>query len=208
MKFLTVFLAVTLAAAAVPTWDLHAAQEFNSSSVANKSVLLLSPILAFEKLQDESPLDPARFDSAVLGQRLSSAGEEYLRSKGFIVVDSLNAPTEATTSIAKLQPIAGKLARGSLTAESRKILAEAANGLGSSLILAQYLRVRVGAKGYYGPSMGGQISPGQSETLLASALIDPARGEVAWKNEVLVRKILKPESKDMDVALSALYREH
>jgi hypothetical protein len=50
------------------------------------------------------------------------------------------------------------------------------------------------------------MSPGQSETLLAVALIDPAKGTVIWKNELLVRKVLKPDSEELQKALLELYR--
>ncbi len=63
----------------------------------------------------------------------------------------------------------------------------------------------MGAKGYYGPSLGGAMWPGQSETLLAVALIDPANGTVVWKNELLVRKVLKPGSEELEKALLELY---
>ena len=205
MELLLRTFVATLTIAIVPITPASPTQETATTGVSEKSVLLLTPRLVFEKLQDESPLDPDKFGSTALGEQLTVAGEHYLHSKGFGINVAATTLPEAATSIEKLQPMTGRLARGSLTPELRTTLAEVANRVGPSLILAQYLRVRVGVKGYYGPSLAGAMSPGQSETLLAVALIDPAKGMVVWKNELLARKVLKPGSEELEKALSVLY---
>ena len=182
-------------------------QEIVATDSNDKRVLLVAPCLVFEKLRDESPLDPAKFSGAALGQELSAAGEEYLRSKGFGVLLAASVPPAAATLIETLQPMACRLARGFLTADSRTTLTDLARQEGPALIFAQYLRVRLGGSGYWGPSLSGQIAPGQVETLLAAAFIDPVGGTIVWKNEVLVRKILRPGSKDLEKARSALYKK-
>ncbi len=175
-----------------------------TAGTTERNALILAPSLIFEKLQDESPLDPAKFGAAALEKRLSAAANECLLSKGFNILAATNFPPEVATLIGKLQPMAGRAARGSLTAGSRAALADLASGLGPALILAQYLRVRVGGKWSWDP-LYGDIRSSQMETLLAAALIDPANGTVVWKNEILARKVLSPDSKDLKDALSALY---
>ncbi len=203
-RLLHTFVAV-VAIAIVPMAPAGPPQDRAATAGSEKSVLLLPPCLVFEKLQDESPLDPAKFGSTDLGQQLTVAGKRYLRSKGFEINVAATTLPDVATLVEKLQPMSGRLARGSLTLELRTMLAEIAKRVGPSLILAQYLRVRVGAKGYYGPSLSGAMWPGQSETLLAVALIDPAKGMVVWKSEFLVRKVLKSDSEELAKALSTLY---
>jgi hypothetical protein len=184
--------------------SIATAQQVPTSGTAERNALVLAPNLVFEKLQDESPLDPARFGGATLEKQLSEAGGQYLRSKGFSILAAANYSTETARLIGKLQPMAGRIARGSMTADAGAVLADAANGLGKAFILAQYMRVRVGSKGSWNP-ISGAITSGQVETMLAAALIDPAEGAIVWKNEILVRKVLLPDSKNLAEALSALY---
>lgn len=181
------------------------AQRSGSSGTKDAAVVLLVPELVFEKLRDESRLDPAKFGNADLARELSTAGQQYLRAKGFKITPPASIAPGAATCIAKLQPMAGRLARGSLTTELRAMLADLARQQGSVLIFAQFLRVRVGAKATYIEPISGQIRSGESQTVLATALIDPMAGTVVWKNEILVRKILRPDSKDFERSLSALY---
>jgi hypothetical protein len=179
------------------------AQEKPTAGTTERRVLLLAPYLAFEKLQDESALDPGKFGDAALGNELSAAVSLNLRSNGFEILAATNLPAEADTLVGKLQPVAGRVARGSISGDSQVVLTDLTNKLGSAWILAQYLRVRVGGKGWWNP-INGAIASGQSETLLAAALIRPEGGTVYWKNEILVRKVLTPGSKDLKNALSAL----
>lgn len=135
---------------------------------------------------------------------MSAAADQYLHSKGFDVLAATNLPPGVDALIAKLQPMAGRVARGSMTEGSQAALADLGGRLGSASMLAQYLRVRVGGKGSLNP-IDGAITSGQRETLLAAALIRPAAGTVVWKHEVLIRKVLSPGSKELKEALGALY---
>ncbi len=146
-RFLRIFVA-TLAIAIVPTAPATPTQGSATTGVNERSVLLLTPCLVFEKLKDESPLDPVKFGGTALGEQITIAGESNLRSKGFGINVAVTIPPLAAISIEKLQSMTGRLARGSLNPELRTTLGEVANRFSGALILAQYLRVRVGAKGY------------------------------------------------------------
>ncbi len=171
-----------------------------------RSVVVLPPSLAFEKLLDETPLDPAKFGGPELAKQLMDAGEQNLRSKGLEILDPADYSPRMASSVEKLIPMTGQIARGSLTETSQGAMSElAGSGQGPMLVFTQFLRIRVGSKSGYWNPVSGAIGSGQVETVLAATLIDPANGTIVWKNEVFVRKILAPGSKDLAEALSALY---
>ena len=175
--------------------------------MVKSKVALFAPCLVFEKLQNEAPLDPAKFQADALAQRLSVAGQEYLRTKNYETMPVADyKEEEAAALIAKLKPSACRIARGSLTTEARSNMAEFASHAGPVLLFAEFLRIRTGDKAYWSPITGG-LGPSQSETLMTAALIDPNSGTVVWKNEILVRKVVKPDSKDneLDKALALLF---
>jgi len=171
---------------------------------APKRVLLLVPCMDFELLKSEAPLDPKKFDGTALAEEMASAAEHFLRSQGLVIVAEDGLPRESVESIQMVQREAGRLARGFRIEELRPALAKLADRLGARLLLAQYLRVRVGSKGYWEP-LSGAIGPGQSETLLVASLIDPAAGQVVWSNKLLVRKVLRPRSPDMERSMASLF---
>lgn len=178
-----------------------------TSDVAKTKVVFFAPCLIFEKLQNESPLDPAKFQVEALVQRLSAAGEEYLRSKDYQVVPADEyKEAETTALIAKLKLSACRIARGSVTTEARANMAEFAGHTGPVLLFAELLRIRTGDKAYWSP-LTGSLGASQSETLMTAALVDPSSGTVVWKNEILIRKVVKPDSKDneLDKTLGLLF---
>ncbi len=180
------------------------AQEPAPSAAGARKVLILGPELAFEKIQDQSPLDPEQFGGANAERQLAVAADRVLRSKGFSIVVPEKLPIDAAELESKLRPLTGRLGRASLAADSQASLAEIAQHLDGALIFAQYFRARIGAKGWYSP-ISGELRSGQNQTLVAAALIDPASGTVVWKNEVLVRKILSANPVDLEKAMTTLY---
>lgn len=182
------------------------AQGATALDAPKRSVVVLPPSLAFEKLQDETPLDPAKFGGPELAKQLMEAGEQNLRSKGFGILASADYHPQTASSVEKLIPMTGRIARGSLTESTHAAMAElAGSGQGPVLLFAQFLRIRVGSKSGYWNPVSGAIGSGQVETVLAAALVDPTNGTIVWKNEILVRKILAPGSRDLTEAMSALY---
>jgi hypothetical protein len=182
------------------------AQSAATTDAPKRSVIVLQPSLVFERLQDESPLDPAKFGGPELARQLIEAGEQNLRNKGFGILAAADYTPQTAISVGKLTPMTGRIARGSLTEASRATMADLAGaGQRPMLLFAQFLRIRVGSKSGYWNPVSGAIGSSQLETVLAAALVDPANGTIAWKNEVLVRKILAPGSKDLTEALSTLY---
>jgi hypothetical protein len=195
---------VVLAVAVIPIVAM--AQGSATNDAPKPRVVVLPPSLVFEKLQDESPLDAAKFGGPELAKQLMEAGEQNLRNKGLGILASTDYLPQTADSVGKLIPMTGRIARGSLTEASRAAMADlAGSGQGPTLLFAQFLRIRVGSKNGYWNPINGAIGSGQLETVLAAALVDPANGTIVWKNEVLVRKILAPGSRDLTEALSALY---
>src|SRR5580658_2772503 len=115
------------------------AQDSSQPKPNSRSVLILPPSLVFEKLQDETPLDAAKFGSTGLAKDLSDFGDKRLRLKGLSVVRIEELPPGLAAVCGKLGPPTGQLARGSLTTDARSTLGLFANSKGPDLLLAQYL---------------------------------------------------------------------
>lgn len=194
------------AAASPPPAAQQSAVKPGATDNTSRRVLLLSPCIKFESLQDETPLDSARFDSKSLTQQMTKTAEQRLQAEGFKVISLDTSFQEASISSGKISRESCIVARDYKGKESIPALAELSQQVHSDLILALYLRVRVGGKGVWETAVvSGGFTPGQSETFLAAALVDPAKDEANWKNQVLERKILKPESDSMKRALDALF---
>ena len=72
-------------------------------------------------------------------------------------------------------------------------------------ILAVYLKVKVGAGGYWNPYTG-QIASGTSYARLKAVLIETEKGKALWKNEVQLREIPKPDDPDFRQAINLLFQ--
>jgi hypothetical protein len=154
----------------------------------NTRILILQPLLRFEEIQTEIVRSESEYDALFKAQLLLGAKKE-LETKAYEVAEAVDPAFE------QLHALSYRLARGIVPEEAKGILNSIASPDENSVVLAQYLRVKVGPGGFWN-SYTGEIHSTMSTMLLDVALISCRDGQILWTNEVLLRNLVAPESKE------------
>jgi hypothetical protein len=169
-------------------------------------VIILDPLLRFEDIRNESvpPAYAGANDS--FESRLLYAARNEVESRKLSVVKPETLSQLAAADLCKqLQTMSSRLARGNINDEAREILNRLAAINDRHVVLAQFMKVKLGP-GRSWNSYSGAITSAMNSTLLQAALVSCKTGQVLWKNEVLVRKAMRSDSPEFVKALGLLYQ--
>lgn len=158
------------------------------------ALLVLEPFVTFEWVTDEAALHVADDQLAKVKSALDGAARQALQTRGIRPHQSGGPGEEIAKTVAGLGARSTRLARGQLPDDVRSLLTGLASSGQEFLILAQYLRVKVGPGGSWDPTTGA-IRSDMSSAELHSALIGCADGRVLWRNAVVIRRAVRPEDR-------------
>jgi hypothetical protein len=170
-------------------------------------VILIAPQVRLEDMVTGRVLNPAQFRSATqhstYESRLLDAARSKITPKASVLeAEAMGEPVAESGS--NLQALSSRLAHGYVTDEAKQEFARLAALNEQQLILVQFIRVKVGPRGYWDPNTGAIGSAARS-TLVQAALISCRSGQVIWKGEQFVRKALDPDSDELGKTVSLLY---
>lgn len=150
-----------------------------ASAVApTKTVVILPPLVTFQRIEDESPLPAADYKADDIETSLLTAATKSLSSHNSSLIDcSRVAPAEVTEICRELGRYAPQLARGAVREDARPLLHRLAGNIGGATVLAHSLLGKVGPGAYWDPNTGA-IRSGISSSVLRAALIDSENGQV------------------------------
>lgn len=184
------------------------AQENSASPDASPPaarVIVLPPQVVFERASSRSHIqdDPeaAPYESVLTTAATSGLS---LRKYAPVAAESLRN-SDAGEWLGKLSPLTSRLARGAINDEARETLGHLAALPEDYLVLVQFFRAEAGPAGSYNPFSGG-ITSAMSSTLVQAALISARTGQVAWKNEVLERKLFRADDPRFGKIIETLYQ--
>jgi hypothetical protein len=180
----------------------------NSLLAASARVWVLVPKLTFERVENESALDPSAYRGPEVAKVLTDSGLAALKSKGIgdarTVVES-NVQAELKAQAEQASASAQRLF---LPTPDRQVL-QAIQKLGGAdkgvAVLVQYTRVKVGPGGWFDPVLSGDYRTSASSTHLRAALVNCQNGGILWQNSVLLREVPRAESPELTKALQQLY---
>jgi len=169
-------------------------------------VIILDPLVRFENIKDESVSQAYGGPNYSFESRLLTTGKDAVESQKLSVVkpETLSEPVAADLC-KQLQTMSSRLARGNINDEAREILNRLTAINDRHVVLAQFMKVKLGPGASWNPYTGAITSP-MNSTLVQAALVSCKTGQVLWKNEVLVRKVMTVDSPDLVKALGLLYK--
>jgi hypothetical protein len=169
-------------------------------------VIILEPVVRFENIKDESvPPDYAGANGVFVNRLVDTAKNEVeSRKLGVAKPEAFTEPSTAE-QCKQLEPLSSRLARGIVNDEAKEILSRLAAINDRDVLLVQSMRVKLGP-GRSWDQFTGAITSAMNSTVLHAALVSCKTGQVLWKNEVLVRKVMKPDSPAFIKTLGLLYQ--
>jgi len=181
-----------------------------TSAIEARSIHILWPLLFYEDVQtqhEEQP-DPGEFDR--VRRKIVQEIEAAAASKGFTFSgdQDLEGAQQAAVELG-METLRRDVMTVFKARKRTELFEEALGSLGDSLdaelVIASFLRVKVGRGGYWDPYSGG-IYPGTSTSQLLLAIIDLSDRQVVWTSEVFARR--GPDrallGKMLEMALSSL----
>lgn len=171
----------------------------------SSEVLILSPLLKFERLHDETILDPSEFGGPAIISNLNARARNALVKGKFRIAqtESLKA-TEFVDLLSRLQSLSSSLSTGQVKDEANGILKRLSAQNQHLLILSHFLYSKVGPGGYWNPNTGA-IGSSMSTCRIRVSLIQCSTAQVLWKNEVILRQLPQVGSSTFEEALDLLY---
>jgi hypothetical protein len=169
-------------------------------------VIILDPLSRFENIKDESvPPAYAGANDSFESRLLDTARNEVESRKLNVVKPETLSELAAADLCKQLQSMSSRLARGNVNDEAREILNRLAAINDRHVVLAQFMKVKMGP-GRSWNSFTGEITSAMNSTLMQAAVVSCKTGQVLWKNELLIRKVMKPDSPKFVKALGLLYQ--
>jgi hypothetical protein len=169
-------------------------------------ILVISPLLRFESVQTEAVLPPSEYYGQAFEQQLIAWAKKEATARAFEVAEPASPDVvPAASACEQLTAQSNKLARGIVADEAKPSLDSIASVNANYAVLVQYLRVKIGPGGSWN-SYTGEITSTMSNMLIDAALVSSRDGRVLWKNEVLLRNLAMPNSKEFMQSLSLIYK--
>jgi hypothetical protein len=169
-------------------------------------VIILDPLARFENIKDESvPPAYAGANDSFESRLLDTARNEVESRKLNVVKPETLSELAAADLCKQLQSMSSRLARGNVNDEAREILNRLAAINDHHVVLAQFMKVKLGPGRSWNPNTGA-ITSAMNSTLIQAAVVSCKTGQVLWKNELLIRKVMKPDSPEFVKALGLLYQ--
>jgi len=209
VSFITlIFLLLMLGACAspMPIKTIKKAEHENTID-RNTKVFILHPLLRFERIQDEMPLDGSQYHAKALEAKLKSIYESTLKSRSIGIVAPGSRKAIITSGLSKeLRKKMPKLSRGMMDSATRDLLHSFAQYDENINLFVNYIDVKVGSTGSWDPNSGA-ITSDNSRSLLRSALVNCTTGKVLWKGEVLLREVPELSSERFAESLDLLFTD-
>lgn len=171
---------------------------------SDSAVLVLKPMLKFERIHDESVIPASEYDGNAIETEVVSVARNMISSRNIALADTQSDDASEDKIFDQLNTGIPKLARGVVKDEAGLLLKSFANNESNVSILVSYFRVKVGSDGSWDPNTGA-ITSSNSKVILNAALIQCSTGEVLWLDQVLLREIPKLSSPEFYDALDLLF---
>src|SRR5215813_12458672 len=160
------------------------------------TLILLRPVVRIDKMPPaDAPLSfapnqsvPPASDGEPLIRSLYDAAKGAAAALQPALIDCQTAEDGDAGLCKQLDPLVGRLAHGSTTADGRSVLHHVAEVQPNCAVLATQLDVELGPGAYYN-SATGQMGSAMSTSAFRAALTRCDTAEVLWKNEVLLRAV-------------------
>ena len=118
-------------------------------------VLLLPPLLKFERMQDEAILDASDYNGDRIEIDLMNEAKDALDVRKFVSRECLHLEeSEAKNQCEQLQLLSDGLASGFINKEGETLMNGLASFSENYAVLAHHLKVKVGPGGYWDPNTG------------------------------------------------------
>jgi hypothetical protein len=172
----------------------------------NLRILVIWPLSRFERIDTDAVIEDSEHMMRVYEEQMSAWVKKEATNRAFDVTElSSLDPARVGTAGEKLAALSHKLARGIVPEEARESLNSLAAVDPNLAVLVQYLKVKVGP-GWDWNSYTGDLHSTMSNMLIDAALLSCRDGRVLWKNEVLFRDLVMPESHKFMETLTLVYQ--
>jgi len=171
---------------------------------SDSAVLILKPMLKFERIHDESVIPASEYDGNAIEIEVINVTKNMISSRNIALADIQSDDISEDKIFDQLNTGIPKLARGVVKDEASVLLKSIATNEPNISILVSYFRVKVGSDGSWDPNSGA-IRSSNSKVILNAALIQCATGKVLWLDQVLLREIPKLSSPEFYDALDLLF---
>ena len=170
------------------------------------SILILKPLVRFERLKDESRLPDSSYGGDAFGTKLVIDAITEVDSHHFIPVDTRSSSNGKLVSIYNsLQSMSPEITSGFINNKAKGILIQLDSLMEHPLVLVQYFKVKIGTGGSWDP-YSGAITSSNSSTSFFASLISCKTGEVFWKNQVLLRDSPQINNLNFKESIDLLYK--
>jgi hypothetical protein len=170
---------------------------------ADAVLLLLDPLVRFERVVDEAELHVTPAEEQGFKAALSAAARRAFETVA-IRPQPEDAGEQWAKSIAGAEALSSRLARGQVTDDARPWLTDLEKTRQHTFILAQYFKVKEGQRGSWDP-YSGAIRSSTTGAELHAALISCASGDVLWRNAIVIRNRPRPDDRRFQDALARFF---
>jgi hypothetical protein len=176
---------------------------------SQNKIIILSPTLRYESIEDESELDSSRYGAENVGKELRTSASTLLKKAGFKVLDSEDFSKRNLgfkAAYERLREESTGLFRSSIDSDLTDNIKEVGEYSGHANIVAIHFKVILGPGFYWDPVLTEQIIPEMSRSRFKAVLVDSKNGRALWKNEVLFSEVPKPENRGFIKAINLLFQ--
>lgn len=170
----------------------------------DSTILILRPVLKFERVDNEEVLSPSNYQADALEARIYTVAENIVKTRSLTVLETRNANGREPGIYRQIREKSPQLSKGLTDNHINALLQAVSESNEHTAILVSYVNVKVGSRGTWNP-YSGAITSDNSKAVLHAALIGCATARVLWKDRVLLREIPKTESSQFQDALELLF---
>lgn len=194
--------AILLLASGCASAPVAPERERGPDIVSASEVLLLRPIVRYERVHDEAEVKITEEARRAIEQKMLGAARDTAMKGGFAEVALPEGPDAGSADA--LVAFEARLARGIPNEAALAALRQIGQTRPGAAVLAHSLEATVGPSGSYNP-MSGAITSGMSRLSFHAALLSCSDGKVLWSHYVLLRDLPGAENPEFAEALSMLY---
>ena len=170
----------------------------------NTTVLILRPVLKFERIHNEAVLPASDYQGDAIETRILTVAKNVVESRNMILVDIQNVNEEDVEAYSQIRAKSPKLSRGLINDYTNILLKSISTNNEHSTLLVNYVNVKVGSGGTWNPNSGA-ITSSNSKSTLHAALIQCVTGKALWMDKVLLRELPILSSQRFSEALKLLF---
>jgi len=176
----------------------------NMEIAPDSTVLILRPVLKFERIDNEEPLSASDYQGEALEARIYTVAENIVKTRNLTVLEARQTNGREPGIYGRIREKAPQLSRGLINSHVNALLQAVGENNEHTAILVSYVDVKVGSRGTWNP-YSGAITSDDSKAILHAALIGCASARVLWKDQVLLREMPRTESSQFHEALELLF---